>query len=41
VMRKRVVLTVDEEDVMHRVAAAEAAVMERSGFGTELRWPGM
>jgi len=41
VMRKRVVLTVDEEDVMRRVSDAEMAVMQRSGFGTELRWPGM
>jgi cytosine/adenosine deaminase-related metal-dependent hydrolase len=41
VMRKRVILTVDEEDVMRRVSEAEMAVMRRSGFGTELRWPGM
>ena len=41
VMRQRVLLTVDEEDVMRRVADAEIAVMQRSGFSTELRWPGM
>jgi cytosine/adenosine deaminase-related metal-dependent hydrolase len=41
VMRNRVVLTVDEEDVMRRVAVAESAVMQRSGFGSEQRWPVM